>query len=80
MTIYELDIAWAATTDERRLLRWELLSSDAVHGVFVTAREETLAVLFDGSRAEFAAWSSALTRDIAPDLTSAITQLEGEAR
>jgi hypothetical protein len=75
MTIYELDIAWAATTDERRLLRWQLISNDAVHGVFVTARVETLAVLFDGGRAEFAAWSNALT-----DLPTALTRLEGETR
>ncbi len=36
MSIYELDIGWAASANERRYLRWELLACDEVRGVFLT--------------------------------------------
>ena len=72
MTIHELDIAWARTASERRRLRWELSTAEAVRGAFLTAREGTLAVLFDGSRDEFAAWSDALI--------SATYRLEGDTK
>jgi hypothetical protein len=60
MSMYELDIAWAATASERRRLRWELLACDDVRGVFLTAREDTLAVLFDGDRRVFRDWAGSL--------------------
>ena len=63
MSLYELDISWAQTANERRHLRWELQECDAVVGVFATARVEVLAVLFDGSRVRFRAW----TRDLATE-------------
>jgi hypothetical protein len=53
MSLYELDISWAASADELRQLRWELLSCDQVRGVFLTGRDETIAVLFDGDRDRF---------------------------
>ncbi len=49
MSLYELEIGWAASPDERRYLRWELLACDEVCGVFSTARDDTLAVLFNGA-------------------------------
>jgi hypothetical protein len=61
MSIYELDIAWAETANERRYLRWELLACEDVRGVFLTAREDTLAVLFDGDRRVFRDWARSLT-------------------
>jgi hypothetical protein len=60
VSINELDIGWAATENERRYLRWELLACDEVRGVFQTDREHTLAVLFDGDRFDFGAWARAL--------------------
>jgi hypothetical protein len=60
MSVYELDISWAATTNERRHLRWELLACDKVLGVFLTAREDSVAVLFAGDRLGFRAWAKAL--------------------
>ena len=60
MSLYELEIGWAQTVDERRYLRWELLACDAVRGVFHAAREEALAVLFDGGRREFQDWASTI--------------------
>jgi hypothetical protein len=60
MKVYELDISWAATADERRHLRWELSVCDEVRGVFLTAREDVLAVVFKGDRAAFDSWARTL--------------------
>ena len=60
MSVYELDISWAATASERRHLRWELLACEKVLGVFLTAREERLAVLFAGDHHDFRIWAMAL--------------------
>ena len=57
MNIYELDISWATTTNERRYLQWELLASERVRAVFVTARDDVLAILFAGDRRDFDTWS-----------------------
>ena len=61
MSLYELEIGWAASPDERRYLRWELLACDEVCGVFQTAREDVLAVLFSGERLDFRDWARSLT-------------------
>jgi hypothetical protein len=50
MSMYMLDTSWATTADERRHLHWELLASDQVRGVFLTACDDTLVVLFSGDR------------------------------
>src|ERR1700749_2188119 len=50
--LYPREIGWAETANERRYLQWELLACAYVHGVFRTAREDALAVLFDGGRRE----------------------------
>jgi hypothetical protein len=63
MSIYELDISWATTANERRRLHWQLIVSDEVSGVFLTARDDVLAVLFSGDRQEF----EALARTLAPE-------------
>jgi hypothetical protein len=60
VSIYELDISWAITADDRRHLRWELLACEWVRGVFLTAREDVLAVLFDGDRLDFDSWARTL--------------------
>jgi hypothetical protein len=60
MSVYELDISWAATESERRHLYWELLACEEVLGVFLTAREESLAVLFAGDRLGFRTWAESL--------------------
>ena len=57
MSLYELEIGWAASEHERRYLRWELLACEDVHGVFPTAREDMLAVLFSGGRRRFLNWA-----------------------
>ena len=64
MNIYELDISWATTTSERRYLRWELLASERVRAVFVTARDDVLAILFAGDRRDFETWSRTLDGDL----------------
>jgi len=61
MSIYELEIGWAKTANERRYLRWELLAHDEVRGVFHTDRTHTLAVLYDGDRFDFRTWARSLT-------------------
>ena len=63
MSIYELDISWAMTTNERRRLYWQLIVADEVSGVFLTARDNVLAVLFNGDRQGF----EALARTLAPE-------------
>jgi hypothetical protein len=60
MRIFELDISWAATASERRHLHWQLLAREEVRGVFLTAREDALAVLFSGERPAFDAWARTL--------------------
>ena len=60
MSIYELEIGWAKTANERRYLRWELLAHNEVRGVFQTAREDVLAVLFSGERLDFGDWARSL--------------------
>ena len=62
MSIYELEIGWAKTANERRYLRWELLAHDEVRGVFQTAREDVLAVLFSGERRDFHDWARSLAQ------------------
>jgi hypothetical protein len=64
MSIYELDISWATTANERRHLHWELLASERVRAVFVTARDDVLAVLFRGDRRDFDAWSRTFDEDL----------------
>jgi hypothetical protein len=63
MSVYELDISWATSASDRRRLRWELIASDEVKGVFLTARDDVLAVLYKGNRREF----EALARTLAPE-------------
>jgi hypothetical protein len=63
MSIYELDIGWATTASERRYLHWMLVACDEVGGVFLTARDDVLAVLFNGDRGGF----EALARTLAPE-------------
>jgi hypothetical protein len=65
MSLYELEISWAQTANERRYLRWELLACEEVLGVFLTARDEVLAVLFDGRRREFHDWASTIAPQVA---------------
>ena len=65
MTIYELDIGWAVTANERRYLHWELLACDDVRGVFLTARDDVLAVLFSGDRLDFREWARSLEPEAA---------------
>jgi hypothetical protein len=60
MSLYELEIGWAETANERRYLRWELLTCDEVHGVFPTDRRDVLAVLFTGDRSVFDTWARSL--------------------
>jgi hypothetical protein len=60
MSMYMLDTGWATTADERRHLHWELQASDQVRGVFLTARDDTLVVLFSGDRRVFDAFESGL--------------------
>ncbi len=63
MSIYELDISWAITASDQRRLRWELIASNEVSGVFLTARDDVLAVLYSGTRRGF----EALARALAPE-------------
>jgi hypothetical protein len=60
VSIYELDIGWATTENERRYLQWELLACDEVRGVFHTDRTHRLAVLCDGDRFDFQAFARSL--------------------
>ncbi|HLX19853.1 MAG TPA: hypothetical protein VKR23_06850 [Gaiellaceae bacterium] len=57
MKLYELDTGWARTEDQRRYLRWELFTCADVVGVFSTARDDVLAVLFSGDRISFDEWA-----------------------
>lgn len=72
MSLYELDIGWAATANERRYLRWELLACEEVRGVFQTPREDTLAVLFSGDRVGFRFWARSLEPETTPTTEGAL--------
>jgi hypothetical protein len=63
MSIFELEIGWAATANQQRYLVWELLACDEVRGVFSAARDDTLLVLFSGDRLEFRAWAHSLAEE-----------------
>jgi hypothetical protein len=63
MSIYELDIGWVATADQRYYLHWELVACDAIRGVFRTAQEDRLAVLFNGDRLDFRSWARSLVEE-----------------
>ena len=63
MNIHELDISWALTAGERRRLHRELIACDEVEGVFLTARDDVLAVLYRGERRTF----EELARALAPE-------------
>lgn len=58
MRIYELEIGWVETAVEARHLRWELTACDEVRGVFASAREDTVLVLFDDEWTDFDAWAA----------------------
>jgi hypothetical protein len=73
MSIYELHIGWAESTNERRYLRWELLACEEVRGVFSTDREDTLVVLFSGDQHDFHAWA----RSLEPPTRGLTTTTEG---
>ena len=60
MSIFMLCTNWATTDNVRRYLRWELLASDEVRGVFLTPRDDRLAVLFSGDRRAFDEFESGL--------------------
>ncbi len=66
MSVFELDISWAATARERRSLHWALITCDEVRGVFLTARDDVLAVLFGGDRWAF----DTFIRTLQPELTT----------
>jgi hypothetical protein len=68
MSIYELDIGWATTASELRYLHWMLVACDEVGGVFLTARDDVLAVLFSGNRTNF----DALARMLEPGAPNAL--------
>jgi len=63
MSVFELDISWAATAPQRRSLHWELIACDQVRGVFLTARDDVLAVLFGGDRWAFDTFIRTLQSD-----------------
>jgi hypothetical protein len=60
MSLYELEVGWAETADERRYLDWELLACEEALGVFRGSRDGALLVLYDGARWEFQEWASTL--------------------
>jgi hypothetical protein len=66
VSVFELDISWAATARERRSLQWALVACDQVRGIFLTARDDVLAVLFDGDRGTF----DSFVRTLQPDPTT----------
>jgi hypothetical protein len=65
VSLYELEIGWATSESERRYLRWELLACEEVCGVFLTVRDDMLAVLFSGGRLRFLDWA----RSVKPELS-----------
>jgi hypothetical protein len=60
VSIYKLHIGWAESANEQRYLRWELLACEEVRGVFLTAREDMLAVLFNCDGLGFLDWARSL--------------------
>ena len=72
MSVFELDISWAATARERRSLHWALITSDEVRGVFLTARDDVLAVLFGGDRWAFDTFIRTLQPEPTTDRTGAL--------
>lgn len=60
MSVYELDIGWATSANERRGLHWQLIACGRVQGAFLTARDDVLAVVFQGDRHAFDEWASTL--------------------
>jgi hypothetical protein len=64
MSLHELEIGWAATAGERRYIEWELLACEEVCGVFATAADDTLAVLFSGDRVGFREWARSLEPEL----------------
>ena len=65
MSIFELEIGWAVTANQRRYIDWELLACDEVRGVFPAARDDTLLVLFSGDRLDFRFWERSLVEQAA---------------
>jgi hypothetical protein len=63
LRVYELDVSSATTARELRGLQWQLAASDGVRGVFMTARDDVLAVLYRGDRAAFEALAGVLAAD-----------------
>ena len=63
MSLYELDISWAQTANERRHLRWELQACDDRVAVFATARVDVLTALFDVGSLRFPAWARELATE-----------------
>jgi hypothetical protein len=68
MSIHELEISWAMTAGERRRVRWELIACEEVKGVFLTARDDVLAVLYGGERRGF----EELARTLAPEASETV--------
>jgi len=64
MSLYELELGWARGAGERRYIEWELLACEEVCGVFSTARDDTLAVLFSGDRLAFREWARSLEPEL----------------
>jgi hypothetical protein len=64
VSVFELDISWAETARERRSLQWALVACNQVRGVFVTTRNDVLAVLFDGDRWTFDSFIQTLQPDL----------------
>jgi hypothetical protein len=60
MRLCQLDISWVTSAQELTALRWQLASSDQVGGVFLTGREDALAVLYTGTRHDFHEWARTL--------------------
>jgi hypothetical protein len=63
VTINELDIGWATTENQQRYLHWELLACEEVRGVFPSAPDDTLLVLFNGDRLDFRSWARSLVEE-----------------
>jgi hypothetical protein len=64
MGIFMLDTSRATTADAQRHLRWELLASDEVLGVFPAERDDALAVVFSGDRGAFRTWARAVNEPV----------------
>jgi hypothetical protein len=69
VSIHELEVGLAETANERSYVHWELLTCDEVRGVFLTARDDVLAVLFSGGRDRFHAWARSLALPLGRDRT-----------